>query len=217
MKEYLNDLIRNSSGLLSGRLIAREYLQAGILKALQEAGAFTNWAFLGGTALRFLYSLPRFSEDLDFSLKEAGKDSAFIERMEKIKKSFTREGYHVEIKARADKTVQSAFLRFPGLLAELGLSALPAEVLSIKVEIDTNPPAGARFSSTVVRRHHLLNLLHYDKSSLLAGKMHALLTRKYVKGRDLYDLVWYLSDKTWPKPNTVLLQNALVQSKWPGA
>lgn len=57
-------------------------------------------------------------------------------------------------------------------------------------------------------------LLHHDRASLLAGKLHAVLTRKYTKGRDLYDLVWYLSDATWPPPNLVLLNNALQQSGW---
>jgi hypothetical protein len=62
-----------------------------------------------------------------------------------------------------------------------------------------------------------LNLQHYDKGSLLAGKLHALLTRKYVKGRDIYDLVWYLSDRTWPAPNIILLNNALRQTEWCGS
>ena len=61
-----------------------------------------------------------------------------------------------------------------------------------------------------------MNLQHYDKGSLLAGKLHALLTRKYVKGRDVYDLMWYLSDITWPEPNFLLLNNALKQTGWSG-
>lgn len=61
-----------------------------------------------------------------------------------------------------------------------------------------------------------MNLQHYDKSSLLAGKLHALLTRKYVKGRDVYYLMWYLSDRTWPEPNLLLLNNALKQTGFSG-
>ncbi len=68
----------------------------------------------------------------------------------------------------------------------------------------------------MVRKHCLLNVQHYDKASLLAGKLHALLSREYVKGRDVYDLLWYLSDRTWPEPNIVLLNNALAQTGWPG-
>jgi hypothetical protein len=62
----------------------------------------------------------------------------------------------------------------------------------------------------------MLNLLHYDRASLLAGKLHAVLTRKYTKGRDLYDLAWYLADADWPDPNLAMLNNALRQTGWGG-
>ena len=61
-----------------------------------------------------------------------------------------------------------------------------------------------------------LNLCHHDKPSLLAGKLHAVLSRKWTKGRDLYDLVWYLADRTWPAPNLALLNAALAQTGWKG-
>ncbi|MHC5092345.1 MAG: nucleotidyl transferase AbiEii/AbiGii toxin family protein, partial [Planctomycetota bacterium] len=92
-----------------------------------------------------------------------------------------------------------------------------SEVISIKVEIDSNPPDGAQLETSLIRKHCLLNLQHYDKSSLLAGKLHALSSRKYIKGRDVYDLMWYLSDRTWPQPNLLLLNNALKQTAWEGA
>jgi hypothetical protein len=89
-------------------------------------------------------------------------------------------------------------------------------VLAVKLEVDTNPPAGAGLATTVVRRHTMLQLQHHDRPSLLAGKLHAILQRPYLKGRDLYDLLWYLSDPGWPPPNLVLLNNALRQTGWPG-
>jgi hypothetical protein len=107
-------------------------------------------------------------------------------------------------------------MRFESLLHEIGLSPYRSETVSIKVEIDTNPPAGANLETTMVRRHCLLNLQHYDKGSLLAGKLHALLSRRYAKGRDVYDLMWYLSDRNWPGPNIILLNNALKQTGWKG-
>ena len=67
-----------------------------------------------------------------------------------------------------------------------------------------------------MRRHITLHLQHHDRSSLLAGKLHALLQREYLKGRDLFDLVWYLSDPDWPQPNLILLNNALMQTGWEG-
>jgi hypothetical protein len=83
-------------------------------------------------------------------------------------------------------------------------------------EVDTNPPAGAGIETTIVRRHVTLNLCHHDRASLLSGKLHAILTRPWTKGRDLYDLAWYLADRRWPEPNLAMLNAALVQSKWPG-
>jgi hypothetical protein len=82
--------------------------------------------------------------------------------------------------------------------------------------VDTRPPAGGKTETTIVRRHLLLNILHHDRSTLLAGKLHALLSRSYTKGRDLYDLLWYLSDRSWPEPNLEYLNNALRQTGWPG-
>ncbi len=87
-------------------------------------------------------------------------------------------------------------------------------MLAVKIEVDTRPPAGAGLTTTVVRRQVILHLQHHDKASLLAGKLHAILARPYSKGRDLYDLLWYLSDPTWPEPNLELLRNALVQTGW---
>jgi predicted nucleotidyltransferase component of viral defense system len=216
VKDHLKQLIEKIRDNNLSRCTVREYLQARVLESLQENGAFNNWVFVGGTALRFLYSMPRFSEDLDFSLVKTGLEDNFTELMRKIKGTFEAEDYKLTIKAKIEKTVKSAFLKFEGLLYEIGLSPHSAETISIKVEIDTNPPSDAIFETSVVRRHCLLNLQHYDKSSLLAGKLHALLSRKYVKGRDIYDLMWYLTDRTWPEPNIALLNNALHQTGWKG-
>ncbi|MFO7891744.1 MAG: nucleotidyl transferase AbiEii/AbiGii toxin family protein [bacterium] len=216
MKEYLRQQIENIQDLKLARCIAREYLQARMLEFLQESSAFTNWVFVDGTALRFLYSMPRFSEDLDFSLTRSEEDDRFMKHMERIKSGFKLEDYDVTIKAKIENNVKYAFIKFPGLLYELNLSALPPETLSIKVEIDTNPPDGAKLGTSIIRKHVLLNLQHYDKSSLLAGKCHALLNRKYTKGRDIYDLMWYLSDRSWPEPNIVLLNNSVKQTGWTG-
>ena len=216
MKDYLKQQIGKIQDTNLARCIVREYLQARTLECLQENGAFVDWAFVGGTALRFLYSMPRFSEDLDFSITETRAKDNFEELMKKIRSRFLAEDYVVTVKAKAAKTVKAAFIKFPGLLYELGLSTLSSEVISIKIEIDSNPPTGAKLETSIIRKHCLLNLQHYDKSSLLAGKLHALSTRKYTKGRDVYDLMWYLSDRSWPEPNILLLNNALKQTAWSG-
>jgi len=217
MKEYLTRLIQSSASPVDARNLAREYLQALILQSLQRAGAMTALAFHGGTALRFLYSLPRYSEDLDFALESNHHSYNFRAYLQSIRKDMEAQGYNITLKVNDQKTVHSAFIRFSGLLHELKLSPHRDETLAVKLEVDTHPPAGAGLSTTLVRRHVLLNLQHHDRASLLAGKLHAILQRPYLKGRDVYDLIWYLSDRDWPAPNLVLLNNALAQTQWAGS
>jgi hypothetical protein len=216
MKDYIKQLIVDKPEALTKTCVVREYLHSRILQTFQESGIFLYWAFLGGTALRFLYSIPRYSEDLDFSLYDPSKSIPFRKAIENVKSVFEAEDYSLRLKVDDTKTVASAFIRFDGLLFELGISPRRTQVLAIKIDVDTNPPSGATYSSTLIRRYVTLNLLHHDKSSLLAGKMAALLTRSYVKGRDLYDFVWYLADRTWPQPNLDLLNAALRQTRWEG-
>jgi hypothetical protein len=216
MKDYLVDLVRNSASPLGGRNLAREYLQARILSALQRSGAMIPLAFHGGTALRFLYSHGRFSEDLDFALEGNPASYNFRSYLQAIRSGLTPEGYRVELKVSDQKAVHSAFIRFPGLLFDLGLSTQRSEALAVKIEVDTHPPQGAGIATTVVRRFVVLQLQHHDKASLLSGKLNAILQRAYTKGRDVYDLLWYLSDPAWPEPNLLLLNNALAQTGWTG-
>jgi len=214
VKEYLADLIRTSQTPAQARNVTREYLQARILGALQRAGAMIPLAFHGGTALRFLFASARYSEDLGFAVERARDQYDFRAYLRVIQAEFAAEGYALELKVNDRKVVHSAFIRFPGLLYELGLSPHRNEVFSVKIEVDTNPPAGAALATSLVRRHVTLQLQHHDRASLLAGKLHAILQRSYVKGRDLYDLLWFLSDPDWPAPNLVLLNNALQQTGW---
>jgi hypothetical protein len=216
MKDYLVELVRASPAPLQARNTVREYLQARILGLLQRAGAMIPLAFHGGTALRFLFAASRYSEDLDFALEQQRERYDLRAYLQAIRSGFEAEGYAVTIKASDQRAVHSAFIRFPGLLYELALSPHRDEALAVKIEVDTDPPAGATLSTTVVRRHVILQLLHHDRASLFAGKLHAIFQRPYTKGRDLYDLLWYLSDPTWPAPNLTLLNTALQQTGWPG-
>jgi predicted nucleotidyltransferase component of viral defense system len=216
MKAYIEQLLRDVTDPIAGRNLVREYLQARILESLQRAGAMVPLAFHGGTALRFLYTLPRYSEDLDFALERPGASYDFRAYLRAVQDEFEKEGYQVRIKLNDKKTVNAAFVRFNNLLYEFGLSMQRDEVLAVKIEVDTHPPAGAGLDTMLIRRHVTLRLQHHDRSSLLAGKVHAVFQRRYVKGRDLYDLLWYLSDLDWPNPNFTHLQNALRQTGWGG-
>jgi hypothetical protein len=217
VKEQLLNLVRDTDDPVLAGNLAREYLQARILLALQQAGAMIPLAFQGGTALRFLFGLPRFSEDLDFALERPARNPLDLPQVEdRIRAHLEREGYEVLTRRKTDRAVERVLVSFPGLMHEAELSPHPSHRLGIRIEVDTRPPKGAGLTTTVVRRHAMLNLQHHDRPSLLAGKLHAILQRSWPKGRDLFDLFWCVSDPTWPEPNLELLNNALEQTGWAG-
>lgn len=216
MKAYLRRLCTTAETPLIAQHLVREYLQARILQNLQRSGAMQSLAFHGGTALRFLYQIPRYSEDLDFALERAPEAYDFRAYLRQIKRGFLAEAYTIDFKVNDKRVVHKAFIRFRDLLYELGLSAHKSEVLAVKLEIDTNPPTGAVLATTFLKRYVALNLQHHDRASLFSGKIHAILQRDYPKGRDFFDLWWYLSQPEWPEPNLNQLNQALVQSDWEG-
>jgi predicted nucleotidyltransferase component of viral defense system len=212
MKEQALALARvaNDPGRAAHRL--REYLQAFVLRSFHECEAFRSLAFIGGTALRFLHGLPRFSEDLDSSLVSPDGYDAKAWLL-KVKRDLTLAGFEPDVTWNDRKTVKHRLGMRGRILKEAGLSDMPDQKLAIKVEIDTRPPAGAHCERQVVTRHMTFLIQHYDLPSLLSGKLHALICRKYAKGRDWYDLMWYLSQRPPAAPNLPLLQNALDQTQ----
>ena len=138
-----------------GRLnMLREYTQATILRSLHESQAFQALSFVGGTALRFLYDLQRFSEDLDFSVESGSKydPGPWVTRLER---DLTLGGFETTLTWNDHKTVHVGWVRIAGLLQEVGLAPLPEQKLSVKIEIDTRPPAGADTENRLVNRHFL--------------------------------------------------------------
>lgn len=188
----------------------REFIQALCLKIMSERGSFDRVAFLGGTALRLLFQLRRFSEDLDFSVLNAG-DMDVSELSRVFAKDLRLYGFEAEVKVKAVGTVRSMMLKFPGLLKDLGLSPLKDEKLAIKWDVDMNPPQGGVSVGGMMSRYFTFRVVHYDLPSLFAGKLHACLYRNYIKGRDWYDFIWYVSNKI--RPNLVLLKNAVRQTE----
>lgn len=213
MKDYVLELVSAKTGLNTKLNIMREYLQAYILRIMHDNRVFRSTAFLGGTALRFLYDLPRFSEDLDFSLTE-NKQYRFVDLVIKIKQELELAGYDISISYNDEKTVQHAMVKFDKLMYEAGISPHEEQKFSIKIKLDTNPPEGAGLKTNIVNKYFPISFLSYDIPSLFAGKLHALLSRKYTKGRDYFDLGWYLSRWKNISPNIILLQNALKQTGW---
>ena len=211
MKSFLLDIIKNESDVNLKINIMREYLQLYALRCIQDKGYFSKIAFVGGTALRFLFNLPRFSEDLDFSLIDVdGYD--FNKLLKHLKSHFEFAGYNVQLSFNEKKNVHNTFLKFSDILFEAGLSSRKEHNISIKLEIDTNPPDGANIKNSILNKYFPINFNHYDLQSLFAGKLHAILTRQYTKGRDYFDLFWYLSKYKNLLPNYLLLNNALKQT-----
>lgn len=186
----------------------KEIMQEIVLCGLSRAGFFQKAAFYGGTALRIFYGLDRFSEDLDFSLVTADPDfnlSVYFPVLEKEVRAF---GLHVTIQEKEktkESNIRSAFLK--GNTKEhlllfyadenlAGSVVARSEVVKIKFEVDINPPEYADFEHKyrLLPTPYEVNL--YDVPSLFAGKIHAVLCRAWksrIKGRDLYDYVFYLS------------------------
>jgi len=208
------DLIKRSISSIHGKEakthITREFLQLLILKVIYDEDYFKNLAFVGGTALRFLYGLRRFSEDLDFSLisKKGYKFDTFLE---KIAYELGRSGFSLDMKKSIKGNVQSAMAQFKNILYALGLSNQRSQKLSIKLEVDSNPPRGWNTRLSLVSRHFVFTVTHFDIPSLYATKLHACFFRKYTKGRDFYDLMWYFGKKSIP--NFELLNNAIEQTE----
>jgi len=216
MKAYLRELIHPAETNLEAIHIVREYLQARILQSLQRAGAMRPLAFHGGTSLRFLFNMPRYSEDLDFALDRYPEEYDFRKYLNQIEKDFSVEAYDVDLKLNDKRVVHKAFVRFRGLLHELELSGHKTETITVKIEIDTNPPSNTGLTTTSFYRHLPLHLQHHDRATLFAGKLNAVLQRLYLKGRDIYDLWWYLSQPEWPEPNFAYLNSGLAQGEWNG-
>lgn len=199
----------------------REISQEIILAGLGRTDFFDKAGFHGGTCLRIFHSLNRFSEDLDFALREPDRGFVLSPYLEQVRHELTAYGYEIEIdeRSRAGQAVQKAFLKDQSLGSLLNLDyrsrSGPMRKLRIKVEVDTDPPAGAAYDMPVLDYPFPSAVRIFDLSSLFAGKMHALLCRDYLKGRDWYDFVWYTARST--PINHGLLSAALnQQGPWKG-
>ena len=188
----------------------KEVVQEIVLCGLSRSGFFKTAAFYGGTALRLFYGLDRFSEDLDFSLKVSTSSFDFSEYLPILEKEIRSYGLNFKMETKdksADSDIKSAFLKGNTkehmliLFADEQLTRTigSGELIKVKFEVDTNPPDYAAFEI----KYRLLpipyEIMLYDMPSLFAGKIHAVICRAWknrVKGRDLYDYVFYLSRGT---------------------
>jgi predicted nucleotidyltransferase component of viral defense system len=198
--------------------LLREILQEIALSALARAGFFKQGAFHGGTCLRILHGVRRFSEDLDFVLKEAHADFDWSRYERVLVDEFGLYGVELEIRDRASQTaIQALWLKDQSLgkILDLKHPLRSGQKITVKLEVDCNPPAGSIFETGYVNFPVPFSLLAQDLESGFASKLHALLCRDYVKGRDWYDLTWYVGRRI--RPRLKLLENAIdQQGPWAG-
>lgn len=186
----------------------REILQEIVLLGLYDAGFFKHAAFYGGTALRILHNLPRFSEDLNFSLLEPNSDFNLAPFQDAIIDTLKAFGFDVEIEVKeksVESAIASAFAKGNTLESLLNINA-PKEIaniahkdqaVKIKLEVDTNPPMQFETESALRLTPRAFSINAFTLPSLFAGKTHAILCRAWStrpKGRDWYDLVWYVAN-----------------------
>jgi predicted nucleotidyltransferase component of viral defense system len=201
--------------------VLQELMQHYVLSSLSRAGLFAEAMFHGGTCLRIVFAMNRFSEDLDFLLKRPNPDFRWQGYLESVRRDCAQEGisFEVQDKSQSATAVQKAFLKTDSIGKILALD-LPFEryqprKVRIKLEIDINPPAGSTFTTSYITFPVTAPLTTQSLESGFALKLHALLCRSYIKGRDWYDFVWYVARKI--RPDLDLLGHALhQQGPWAG-
>ena len=226
MNNVLNEMLRKyqTSGVSDKKNAIKEIMQEIVLCGLSRAGFFQKTAFYGGTALRIFYGLDRFSEDLDFSLMKTDDSFELSDYFPTLRKEIAAYGLNVEISEKQktkESAIRSAFLK--GNTKEhmlLFYASDPItsgiagdEKIKIKFEVDTNPPNGATFEHKFRLLPAPYEVTLYDMPSLFAGKAHDVICRSWknrIKGRDLYDYIFYLSRDA--ALNTEHLKARLVQS-----
>ena len=197
------------------RAILREFLQTKILSLIYQEAISKNLFFIGGTALRILRGLDRFSEDLDFD--SVGITPLQIRKLVKtVMRRLQQENIAVELYQNTTAKKYYYELRFPDLLAELKLSSNPTEKLMVKLDIESAWCGQKRETVFVNRYGFLATVVTKTLDQMIVEKLAAYLGRKETQGRDLYDLVWLLSrgakpDLTFTRVNHLpadLLQKA---------
>lgn len=202
-------------------LALQEMLQGVVLAALSRNGFFKSALFHGGTCLRLLHGLARFSEDLDFLLKQADPSFNWFPYLEAIQQHCALSGIVMEAKDKsaAGTAVRKAWLKTDSIGTVLEWDPpyprMSGRKIQIKLEVDTRPPEGSGFETHYLMFPETVPITVQDLPSAFATKMHALLCRSYTKGRDWYDFLWFVSRRI--KPRLDVLERALhQQGRWAG-
>jgi len=210
----------NASNSIEEENALKEIVQEIILFGLWQINFFEVAAFQGGTSLRILHGLSRFSEDIDFILLKPDPGFSWQPYLNNLNEVCREFGIEPEVldKSSMDRNIKAAVIKDTSIANQLNLSFMDNQSgrkIKIKLEIDCVPPAGSGFEFMYLDFPVDFEVGHQDLSSNFALKTHALLCRPYLKGRDWYDFNWYIAQGVIP--NLLLLKNALVQyGKWQG-
>lgn len=194
--------------------ILQEIVQSYILAGLAGTDFFSLAGFHGGTSLRMIHNMDRFSEDLNFLLKKPDPEFRWHKYTDRIISGLEAEGMKLEMRDRSEAVVKKAFLKTDSIgkmiLIDLPFTRHHARKISVKLEIDTNPPKGSLFETRYINFPTIAAITVQTLESGFSLKSHALLCRTHVNGRDWYDFLWYVSKKA--SLNFKLLQNAINQT-----
>lgn len=202
----------------------REILQEIALLGLWRSRFFERAAFYGGTALRILHGMDRYSEDLVFSLLKPASKFDLSRYSDALEKEILSFGFEATVTARPksdSSAIRSAFLKADTLKHLLVINTAEAlarriprgQVLKIRIEVDTDPPPGFDTETRFLLQPIPFSVRAFSLPDMFAGKMHAVLCRAWksrVKGRDWYDLVWYAANH--PQLHLAHLQQRMIQS-----
>lgn len=210
IKQMLDGYEINSENDIVNAL--KEIFQEITLLGLFRGGFFNKAVFYGGSSLRILYGLNRFSEDLDFSLIEKNSDFNIEDYFKQISNEFNAHGVSIELRKKKKKStssnIESAFLKNDTSIHTLDIKTEDLKniltginyhkKIKIKIEVDINPPLNFQTEAKTLLMPVSFNVISMTLPNLYAGKMHAVLCRKWktrVKGRDWYDFEWYVKHK----------------------
>jgi predicted nucleotidyltransferase component of viral defense system len=222
IKELIDE--RHPSTLEETKSALREVLQGLVLAGLSKGGFFSKASFYGGTALRIFYGLNRYSEDLDFTLKEKDHSFSFDPCLSCVEELASSYGIALELstkKKTSHTPIESAFAKANTYLTFLSLKMNDEltnllhkdEVIKVKFEVDCAPSLGFGSEVKWIDDPEFASISVLDEPSLFAGKLHAVLCRNYknnVKGRDYYDFLFYMKKRV--SPNLAYLRNKLIDT-----
>ena len=187
---------RNDGGSTATMNAEQEVCQKIALAGLHRGGFFDHAAFYGGTCLRMFYGLPRFSEDMDFSLTQKRDDIHLENYFDAIREEFNLAGFDITITKKEKKAfgkVESAFLKENTEAYDIKFQT--KKTVKVKIELDTDPPLLFNTEQKLLMQPYSFMVRCFTLPDLYAGKMHALVYRAWqrrVKGRDWFDFEWYV-------------------------